>query len=217
MPSFGLTPLPPFASQGESFPTGIQFQDEGLNVGPPNPQNVNFVGAEVTATYDAGSGTVNVAISGGGSGGGGFTPIGFSASLTADQSSGTTVVFNNTSTNRGQSYAGYNAGTGVLTIGAGDGGLWMFGASLDLNAGIEVAGATFNFDIRINGGTFNTSNTEVLQAGDGPTLNGATGVVRVVDGDQISIVSNQAFSSGTTGVQAVGSQATRFWALRVGD
>lgn len=63
MPSFSLNPLPPFPPQAGSFPTGIQFQDELVNVGPPNPKYVSFNGPGVTASYDAANGRVNVEVS----------------------------------------------------------------------------------------------------------------------------------------------------------
>jgi hypothetical protein len=66
MPAFSLTPLPPFPAPADQFPAGIQFQVDGINVGPPNPALVNFNG--VTASYDPITGRVTYTIAAGGGG-----------------------------------------------------------------------------------------------------------------------------------------------------
>jgi hypothetical protein len=63
MPSFSLTPLDPFPPAATPFPGGTQFQDEQVNVGPPEPKYVNFTGPGVQATYDNSAGRVNVFVS----------------------------------------------------------------------------------------------------------------------------------------------------------
>jgi hypothetical protein len=63
MPSFSLTPLDPFPPAAGPFPGGTQFQDEQVNVGPPEPKYVNFTGPGVQATYDNSAGRVNVFVS----------------------------------------------------------------------------------------------------------------------------------------------------------
>jgi len=63
MPSFSLTPLDPFPPVAGPFPGGTQFQDEQVNVGPPEPRYVNFTGPGVNATYDNNAGRVNVFVS----------------------------------------------------------------------------------------------------------------------------------------------------------
>lgn len=63
MPSFSLTPLDPFPPTAGPFPSGTQFQDEQVNVGPPEPKYVNFTGPGVQATYDNNAGRVNVFVS----------------------------------------------------------------------------------------------------------------------------------------------------------
>jgi hypothetical protein len=63
MPSFSLTPLDPFPPTAGPFPSGTQFQDETVNVGPPEPKYVNFTGPGVQATYDNNAGRVNVFVS----------------------------------------------------------------------------------------------------------------------------------------------------------
>jgi hypothetical protein len=75
--NFGLFPPIPVPPPAGEFPTGPQFQQDNVDVGPANPTNVSFnVGMAVT--YDAATDTVNVdaaasggAISGAGGGGGG--------------------------------------------------------------------------------------------------------------------------------------------------
>lgn len=71
MPAFSLTPMAPFPAPGGEFPAGIQFQDAGFNIGPPNPAFVNLSGGGVTASYDPITGVLTYTIDGGGSGGGG--------------------------------------------------------------------------------------------------------------------------------------------------
>lgn len=66
MPSFSLTPLPPFPPPSGPFPSGTQFQDETVNVGPPTPRYVSFNGPGVQATYDSENGRVNVEVATGG-------------------------------------------------------------------------------------------------------------------------------------------------------
>lgn len=65
MPSFSLSPLPPFPPQSADFPSGTQFQDETVNVGPTTPKFVSFNGPGVQATYDGAAGRVNVEVSAG--------------------------------------------------------------------------------------------------------------------------------------------------------
>jgi hypothetical protein len=126
MPSFSLTPLDPFPPAAGPFPGGTQFQDELVNVGPPEPKYVNFTGNGVTATYSPLTGTVNVNIPGGGSGGGGGgTPVMF-AKHAVDQKSGDLLIYENATvyaTSKGQ----YDTNTGIFT--ALVGGLFSFSAS----------------------------------------------------------------------------------------
>lgn len=63
MPSFALVPLDPFPPPAGPFPSGTQFQDEQVNVGPPEPKYVSFNGPGVQATYDSANGRVNVEVS----------------------------------------------------------------------------------------------------------------------------------------------------------
>jgi hypothetical protein len=217
MPSFGLTPINPFPGPEQDFPTGIQFQDEGVDVGGPNPTNVNFTGLEVTATYNPATDTVNVDVSGGGSGGG-TALITFSASLTTDQTSGTTLMCDNMVTDGGEAYSGYDPLNGILTVAAGDGGVWDFGATVVLEAGSEVSGSSWNFDIRVGATNLGASPFFVLNGADQQQISAHTGPVRVADATQISIILNQALSSNiTSGVRALGTPRTRFWAVRLSD
>lgn len=76
--SFGITPAsgwpPPVA---DDFPNFIQFQEDGVNLGGPDADTVNFTGS-VSATRGEGenSNIITVDVVGGGSGGGGAVAIG---------------------------------------------------------------------------------------------------------------------------------------------
>lgn len=59
MSAFGLTPASGFPAPTEHFDEGVQYQDDLANVGPQKPKFLNF-GANLTASYDAGSDTVSV-------------------------------------------------------------------------------------------------------------------------------------------------------------
>lgn len=216
MPGFGLTVIPPFPGPEQDFPTGIQFQDEGIDVGQPNPTNVNFTGLGVTATYDPSTDTVDVDITASGSGGGAVPLTTFSAVLANDQQSGSTVKFDNVTTDGAQDYAGYAPLTGVLTIQSGDGGMWMFGVEAQLSASIELPSPTTrSLDIRVNGATWATTPDGAFDSGSIAQCAATTGPVRVADGTTVSIVASLAFAAAT--VQADGVPNTRFWAVRLSD
>jgi hypothetical protein len=114
MPSFSLTPLDPFPPVAGPFPVGTQFQDELVNVGPPEPKYVNFTGPGVNATYDNSSGRVNVFVPGSGGSVDLGKPILFAKHTIADQTSEDVLIYEDSTqydTSKGQ----YDNNTGIFT------------------------------------------------------------------------------------------------------
>jgi hypothetical protein len=213
--TFSLTGKTSFPRpQSDGFPQGIQWQADGVSLGDRHVQTVdlrNFGSGGVTRDQDT---LTVVAGAGGGAAPGALTA--FSASLTNPQTSGTTVLFDNVATLGGISYPGYNAGTGVLTIQAGDGGIWNFFVTLEAEGAAEAPGGASRFaSINISGFAYATTNFESYSAFDNKQLNAVTGPIRVADGAQISVGMNAALSA--TNVFLVGGRKTRFSAVRLAD
>ncbi len=54
MPSFTITPVNVEAAVGDAFPNFIQFQFNGVDLGGPDADTVNFVGSGFTVTRGTG-------------------------------------------------------------------------------------------------------------------------------------------------------------------
>lgn len=217
MSTFAMAPRVPVPAPAAAFPTGIQFQDNGVDVGPPNPANVSIDGVNSALTYDSATDTVHVAISNAQSG---VTPAvvqpNFSATMQGDQTSGTVVIFDNVTTRGGRDVAGYDQTTGLFTVPAGQGGMWQFGASVVLSPGGEVLNAARHFDIDVNGVPWATTDERLVQAAQVPVLNVVSQFV-LADGDVVRVHMSDAFTTGINGISASGGPNTRFWGQRLSD
>jgi len=189
MSAFGLTPKVPTPMTGAPFPTGIQFQENEVDVGPPNPQNVSF-NNDFALTYDATTGTVNVeSTASGGSGGSGGLPaaVGARASLTDDQQSGTTVIFNKVSGQGDWSDGNMDTALGVYTVPAGsDGYIFAIEAGLNLQSGSEGS-ASADVSIIVNGTNQIGRDSVTLGPSSDTQLKLIAGHVQLNAGDQISV------------------------------
>jgi hypothetical protein len=54
VPSFTITPVSVESAVGDDFPNFIQFQFNGVNLGGPDADTVNFVGSGFTVTRGSG-------------------------------------------------------------------------------------------------------------------------------------------------------------------
>ncbi len=61
MTAFSITPRAPYPQPDEPFSSGLQFQINGTDVGPPGPAVVNLVG-NFSATYDSSTGVLTITL-----------------------------------------------------------------------------------------------------------------------------------------------------------
>lgn len=215
MPSFGLTPINPFPGPEESFPTGIQFQDEGVDVGEPNPTNVNFTGLGVTATYNPATDTVDVDISASGSGGSAATLEGFSARKTAQQTSGRTVIFESTAAPRFDTGI-YDETTGVATI--VQAGVYRARASVYVENGDLEAAFDVGVDIIMMRSAVPTQigfDTQSVAAAGVAMLMPDAGAVVLEAGDMLYVARNA--SDWNSNLSVLAGTYCHFTVERIGD
>lgn len=218
MSSFALTPKSPVPMPADDFPTGIQLQENEVDVGPPNPQFVSFDN-DFVLTYDSASGTVHVESANAGTGGGGGTTQaakGARATLQSNQNSGQDVVFNDVA-----GFGNWSAGggidplTGIYTVPAGDDGyVHAVSAEVFTQNGGEAGTQSNEASLLLNGST-----TLALEQADVPTtgyashtfkLNG--GAVLLAAGDQIKVRFTNAL---TNNLQAIGGPQTHLSITRL--
>jgi hypothetical protein len=263
--TFALTPKTAFPRpQADGFPQGVQYQDDGTNLGDRHVQTVDFIGGVVTRLGDkltvplgttltieedgvevaedvtrisfngdlavsvesGPSGKVNVSVSGGG--GGGVTSLFSATRQTTNQTSGSTVVFNDATAALGFTDGNLNLSTGEYTVQAD--GKYEFSVSVacENDQTTEYFYAAFN--LRVNRGgpitEFGGQSIPIApvggEAGSAPglgTLSFSSGPMALLAGDKVSVSVNSGIGSPGNTLsstrQVLGSGRTRFSGKRL--
>lgn len=202
----------------DDFPTGIQLQENEVDVGPPNPQFVSFDN-DFVLTYDSASGTIHVQVAGSGTGGGGGTTEtaqGARANLSLAQESGNDILFDDVAGNGNWSVGGgYNPATGEYTVPAsGDGYVHAVSAEVLVTNGGEAGTLSNELSILLNGAT-----ALAFDRGDIPTTGLGermfkmnAGAVSLAAGDKIKVRASTALS---TNMQAQAGAQTHLSIVRL--
>lgn len=130
----------------------------------------------------------------------------FSAYRSTDQTSGTTVIFDNETTNGSIATSAYNNSTGVLTIPSGI-TIGRLEATVIMSPGTEGAGNVRVLQILVNS-QVHAQQSVLLSDSLDYTAVLSTGYIALTAGHTCSVTVDQALSS--TNGKAVGSRATRF-------
>lgn len=138
-------------------------------------------------------------------GGSGSAPTFFSAYRSTDQNTGTTVIFDNETTNGSISSSAYDNTTGVYTVPANCNGL--IEATLLMNPGSEGAGNVRTLRIVISGNT-HAEDSVTLTASFDVAAKISTGYIALTAGQVVSVTVSSAFSSANG--LLTGSRASRF-------
>ena len=161
--------------------------------------------SDVSATQGPTPGTNSISFTQVTLGGSGSEATFFSAYRSTDQTSGTTVIFDNETTNGSLVSSDYDNTTGVYTVPANCTG--RFEATLLLDPGTEGAGNVRILRIVVGGQT-HAEDSVTLSASLSLAAKLSTGFISLTAAQQVSVTVNSAFSSANG--LLLGARSSRF-------